>query len=152
VSLLSILLLLVHIPIVSHAAAINDTAMRGDVAAITAALDAGAGVDESGGPATPLYLAVRGGHLAAAKLLIERGADVNAADDKGQTALHLSVASAEDSVVKLLAARGANLEARDGGGRTPLDLARAGGRGGRGAGNNRKAALLEELMGARPKP
>ena len=79
VSLLSILLLLVHTPIVSHAAAINDTAMRGDVAAITAALDAGAGVDESGGPATPLYLAVRAGHLAAAKLLIERGADVNAA-------------------------------------------------------------------------
>ena len=77
--LLFILLVLVHIPIVSHAAAIHDAAMKGDVAAITAALDAGAGVDESDGSATPLYLAVRGGHIAAAKLLMERGADVNAA-------------------------------------------------------------------------
>lgn len=82
VSLLFIPLLLVHIPIVSHAAAIHDAAMEGDVAAITAALDAGADVDESDGSATPLYLAVFMGHIQAAKLLIERGADVNA-----QTAL-----------------------------------------------------------------
>ncbi|WP_353005805.1 ankyrin repeat domain-containing protein [Mesorhizobium sp. M0976] len=74
-----ILLVLLHIPIVSHAASIHDAAMKGDVAGITAALDAGAGVDESDGGATPLYLAVRGGHFAAAKLLMERGADVNAA-------------------------------------------------------------------------
>jgi hypothetical protein len=73
--LLFILLVLVPIPIVSHADAIHDAAMKGDVAAITTALDAGAIVDESGRPATPLYRAVREGHLAAAKLLIERGAD-----------------------------------------------------------------------------
>ena len=72
-------LLLVHIPIVAHAAAIHDAAKKGDVAAVAAALDAGVGVDESNGSATPLYLAVRGGHFAAAKLLMERGADVNAA-------------------------------------------------------------------------
>ncbi|MFD2058034.1 ankyrin repeat domain-containing protein [Mesorhizobium calcicola] len=77
-SLLFIPLLLAQIPIV-HAAAIHDAATKGDVAAITAALDAGAGVDESDGKATPLYLAVKGGQFAAAKLLIERGADVNAA-------------------------------------------------------------------------
>ena len=71
-------LLLVHIPSVSHAAAIHDAAQKGDVAAITAALDAGAGVDESDGTATPLYYAVWMGHTEAAKLLIERGADVNA--------------------------------------------------------------------------
>ncbi|WP_419694987.1 ankyrin repeat domain-containing protein [Mesorhizobium muleiense] len=82
VSLLFIPLLLLHIPIVSHAAAIHDAAMEGDVAAITAALDAGADVDESDGSATPLYLAVFMGHIQAAKLLMERGADVNA-----QTAL-----------------------------------------------------------------
>ncbi|AZO47716.1 MAG: c-type cytochrome [Mesorhizobium sp.] len=76
--LLFILLVLAHIPIVSHAAAIHDAAMEGDVAAITAALDAGAGIDESDGTATPLYLAVMLGHIDAAKLLIERGADVNA--------------------------------------------------------------------------
>jgi len=76
--LLFIPLLLVHIPIVSHAAPIHDAARMGDLAAITAAIDAGAGVDESDGQATPLYLAIRGGQFAAAKLLIERGADVNA--------------------------------------------------------------------------
>lgn len=82
VSLLFIPLLLLHIPIESHAAAIHDAALEGDVAAITAALDAGADVNESDGSATPLYLAVFMGHVQAAKLLIERGADVNA-----QTAL-----------------------------------------------------------------
>ena len=54
-------ILLVHIPIVSHAAAIHDAAKKGDVAAITAALDAGAGIDESDGSATPLYFAVWAG-------------------------------------------------------------------------------------------
>ncbi|WP_287377167.1 ankyrin repeat domain-containing protein [Mesorhizobium sp.] len=64
-------ILLVLAPIASHAAAIHDAAKTGDVAAIAAALDAGADVDESDGQATPLYLAVRGGHFAAAKLLID---------------------------------------------------------------------------------
>jgi cytochrome c len=66
VSSLYILLLLALTPIVSHAAAIHDAALKGDVAAITAALDAGASVDEGDKRGTPLYLAVRGGHLAAA--------------------------------------------------------------------------------------
>ncbi|NJM82710.1 MAG: ankyrin repeat domain-containing protein [Tabrizicola sp.] len=43
-----------------------------------AALDAGASVDDFDGYATPLYYAVNRQHLAAAKLLVERGADVNA--------------------------------------------------------------------------
>lgn len=76
--LLFIALLLAHLPIELRAASIHDAAKNGDVAAITAALDAGAGVNESDGDATPLYFAIRGGHFAAAKLLIERGADVNA--------------------------------------------------------------------------
>ncbi|PBB32458.1 MULTISPECIES: ankyrin repeat domain-containing protein [unclassified Mesorhizobium] len=77
--LLFILLLLLPVPTASYAAAIHDAAVKGDIGAIKAALDAGAGVDESDGKATPLYLAVKGGHFAAAKMLIERGADVNAA-------------------------------------------------------------------------
>jgi ankyrin repeat protein len=90
--------------------------------------------------------------LEAIALCLDRGADVNAADDKGQTALHLSVAAAEDSVVRLLVSRGADLKATDGGGRTALDLARAGGRGGRGPSNERKAALLQELMTGASRP
>jgi ankyrin repeat protein len=87
--------------------------------------------------------------LAAVSLCLDRGADVNAADEGGQTALHLSVAQAEESIIRLLASRGASLESKDARGRTALDLASAAGRGGRGAGNERKAALLRELATTR---
>jgi uncharacterized protein len=84
--------------------------------------------------------------LAAIELCLDRGADVNAVDENGQTAVHLAVAQAEDSVIRLLASRGANLNAKDKQGRTPIDLARAGGRGGRGPANERRATLLKELL------
>jgi len=84
--------------------------------------------------------------LAAIALFLDLGAAIDATDQNGQTALHLSVAQAEDSIVRLLADKGANLQAKDKQGRTPLDLATAGGRGGRGAANQRKASLLQELL------
>lgn len=102
-------ILIVLFPNVSHAAAIHDAATKGDVAAITAALDAGAGVDESDGKATPLYLAVRGGQFAAAKLLIERGADVNAAPTPALgPALMPALAKRRIDLIKLLLDGGAN--------------------------------------------
>lgn len=107
VSLLFILLLLVHIPIVSHAADIHDAAMKGDVAAITAALDAGAGIDESDGSATPLFLAVWTGHIEAARLLIERGADVNAQTVLGPP-LIAAVGEDKFDLLSLLLKRGAD--------------------------------------------
>jgi ankyrin repeat protein len=60
--------------------------------------------------------------LEAVKFLVEHGADVNAANDAGQTALHIA-AQASDGIVDYLAAHGANLEAKDKQGRTPLDVA-----------------------------
>ncbi|RWF59780.1 MULTISPECIES: ankyrin repeat domain-containing protein [unclassified Mesorhizobium] len=101
-------LLFAQIPTASHAAAIHDAATKGDVAAITAALDAGSDVDESDGKATPLYLAVKGGHLAAAKLLIERGADVNAAPTLLGPALMPALAKRRIDLIKLLLDGGAN--------------------------------------------
>ena len=102
-------------PIVSHAAALHDAAMKGDIAAITAALDAGAGVDESDRQGTPLYLAVRGGHFAAAKLLIERGADVNAAPTPVLgPALMPALAKSNIELINLLLNGGANPNARRG--------------------------------------
>jgi cytochrome c len=91
----------------SFAAAIHDAAKTGDVAAITAELDAGADVNQSDGAATPLYSAVRRGHLAAAKLLIERGADVNAKTMFG-SALLAAVAISEIELIHLLLEKGAN--------------------------------------------
>ncbi len=96
IMLLSICLCL--IPLTSHAAAIHDAAKKGDVTAIAAALDAGVGVNESDGTATPLYYAVRRGHLAAAKLLIERGADVNGSTRMGVPLEHLAVGLNSKSV------------------------------------------------------
>ncbi|RUW73196.1 MULTISPECIES: ankyrin repeat domain-containing protein [unclassified Mesorhizobium] len=107
--LLLLPLVLLHIPIVTHAAAIHDAATKGDVAGITAALDAGAGVDESDGKATPLYLAVKGGHFAAAKLLMDRGADVNAAPTPLLgPALMPALAKRRIDLIKLLLDGGAN--------------------------------------------
>jgi cytochrome c len=99
--------LLVHTPIVTHAAPIHDAAIKGDVAAITAALDAGAGVDESDGNVTPLYWAVFMGHLDAARLLIERGADVNAQTTLGPP-LIAAVGTNKIDLLNLLLERGAD--------------------------------------------
>ncbi|MEI9404998.1 ankyrin repeat domain-containing protein [Mesorhizobium argentiipisi] len=114
--LLFIALLPVYFPIELRAAAIHDAAKNGDVAAITAALDAGAGVDESDGQATPLYLAIRGGHLAAAKLLIERGADVNATPTSLLgPALMPALAKRRIDLINLLLDAGANPNSDRGG-------------------------------------
>jgi ankyrin repeat protein len=92
--------------------------------------------------------------LAAIDLCLERGADVNAADENGQTALHIAVAQAEASVLRRLVEKGANPQLEDAKGRTPLDLAQGGGgRGGRGAVQQEKVALLRELTEASaPRP
>jgi ankyrin repeat protein len=91
--------------------------------------------------------------LAAARLCLDHGAEVNATDAGSSTALHLAVTSS-DELVRLLVERGANVNAKDQSGRTPLDVAMGapggggGGRGGRGApplARETTAALLREL-------
>lgn len=105
--LLFILLLCVHAPVISHAADIHDAAMKGDVAAIAAALDSGAEVDASDGTATPLYYSVWMGHIEAARLLIERGADVNAQTNLGPP-LMAAMGTDKMNLLKLLLDRGAD--------------------------------------------
>jgi hypothetical protein len=100
--------------------------------------------------------------IEAMALLVDRGADVNAVNDNGETALHIAV-SRGDSLVRALAEKGARLDLKDKFGRTPLDVAMGvpggGGGGGRGRGRGgppaapqvreSTAALLRELMQAR---
>jgi len=84
-------------------------------------------------PDTPMFQAVR--------LMLDRGADVNATGVNGATLRHQSVDRGE-AFVRLLVEHGAKLDLKDGSGRTPLDIAlgtapaapAAAGRGGRGAG------------------
>src|SRR6185369_7871228 len=84
-------------------------------------------------PQAPMFQAV--------KLLLDRGADLNASGPNRATLLHQSVDRGE-AFVRLLVDRGAKLDLKDSSGRTPLDVAQGvpaadpggrGGRGGRGA-------------------
>ena len=79
------------------------------------------------------------------------GADINAADTRGQTALHGAALQGLDRVVQFLADNGAVLDANDKRGFTPLDaaLGLAGGVGFDGRSGNpheSTAALLRQLM------
>jgi ankyrin repeat protein len=146
------------------ATALMRAAKNGDVAMMEVLLANGASASQSMPTRmTPLLFAVSPSRrkssqdaLAAARLCLDHGADVNAADATGNTPLHLAVTSSDD-LVRLLAQRGANLNAKDQSGRTPLDVATGagagggGGRGGRGSSPGVReyaAALLREL-GAR---
>lgn len=69
---------------------------------------------------TPLHGVAGEEHTAMARLLIARGAHVNAANGEGTTPLHLA---ASPGMAKLLVDAGANIEARDHGGNSPLHAA-----------------------------
>jgi ankyrin repeat protein len=90
--------------------------------------------------------------LEAAKLLLDLGADVNAANEAGQTSLHAAAAIGANGVVRFLVERGARLDARTRQGRTALDEALRGVPnvdGAPGDGHDDTAALLREMMAQR---
>jgi ankyrin repeat protein len=64
-------------------------------------------------------MAVSAGFKNIAKLLIDKGTDVNAKDNWYWTPLHSAVYK-DKEMVELLITRGANVNVRDGAGRTPL--------------------------------
>ncbi|HWN93778.1 MAG TPA: ankyrin repeat domain-containing protein [Methylomirabilota bacterium] len=110
-------------------------AFRGDVAIMKLLVDAGADVNEMSGLGTPLAQAAWADRTAAARLLIERGANVNLAGPRdGYAPLHWAASSEEKdaALVKLLLAHkadpnlggGENVDAFVGTAQTPLMLAR----------------------------
>lgn len=70
-----------------------------------------------------LHQAAAAGDIEQIKLLISNGADIDTADQRGQTPLHLAVRNGRKDVVVLLLTEGTNVEATDTSGRTPLHFA-----------------------------
>jgi ankyrin repeat protein len=90
--------------------------------------------------------------LAAVKLAVGSGVDLDAFNVNGETAMHRASARGADSIVAYLAERGARLDTKDRRGRTPLDVALGVGGGGRGGPpqvRKSTADLLRRLMQAR---
>jgi ankyrin repeat protein len=112
---------------------------------------AGQGLGGLRGEGPRIRVPTEAGAVESVKLLLDRGAAINAANTQGNTALHAAIGRGE-GVVRLLAERGADLQAKNKGGFTALDVASGrggrGGRGGRAGGPPREniAALLEQLM------
>ena len=87
-----------------------------------------------------------------AALCLDLGADVNAANEAGQTALHAAAAIGANGVVRFLVERGARLDARTKQGRTPLDEALRGVLnidGAPGEAHEDTATILRDLMAQR---
>ncbi len=113
---------------------------------------------------TPLMVAAGVGHapgitrsgeaeaLRAVTLCVELGADVNAVNERGDTALHGAAwRERADSIVQFLADRGAGLDARNHRDWTPLVIAEGIHTGGNFIKSDTTAALLRQL-GAAPSP
>ena len=84
----------------------------------------------------PLHTAANAGQLEIARLLIQRGTDINATDKRGRTPLHAAIGSDERCVpmVRLLLDSGADIKAQTQEGMTPLHEA--------GMGGNRSVATM----------
>lgn len=91
----------------AQASALGDLVRHGDVAGVASALDKGAAINEVDG-VTALYIACEAGNAELAKLLINRGADVNLPVSWQRTPLYAANKAGHADVVKLLLDNGAN--------------------------------------------
>jgi|GEM_PF-2068094 ankyrin repeat protein len=114
----------------------NDQFLRavldGNVAGIKQALDYGVNADATfyfqhryrfAVPDTALRFSVGAGRTDIVKLLLEKGANVDATNEYGKTALMFAIALDRTDLIKILLENGANINARDSNGDTVLMLA-----------------------------
>jgi hypothetical protein len=100
-------------------------ARQGDVGRIGALIQAGADPNRPAGVNgwTPLMHAIHKHQLAAARALIDHGADVNARIHEGETALHMAAGYGDTPMVEMLLEKGADVRAQMDDGMNALDLA-----------------------------
>ena len=106
--------------------ALHYPAFFGGVDVAEGLLDAGADVEAASRNdmgARPLHSAAAGRHLDVSRLLIERGADVNALEHGGYVPLHQAAQNGDGELVELLLATGADRDIRLDDGRTAADIA-----------------------------
>ncbi|MBV9506634.1 MAG: ankyrin repeat domain-containing protein [Acidobacteriia bacterium] len=86
--------------------------------------------------------------IEALKICLDQGIDINAADDKGETAMHGAASRGGDAIIQFLADHGAKTDLKDSKGRTPLDVAMGVGAevGGVRAPHDSTIGLLKNLM------
>ncbi len=94
--------------------------------------------DDSGNPL--LLIAVAKGYYEMTKLLIEKGANINAPGAEGNTALHQSVIMGRNDIAQLLLEHGAQTELKNNAGETPFEIAKK-------QNNNEMLLLLSRVRG-----
>lgn len=101
---------------------LHEAALAGDIEKVESLLAKGADVnerDDEGRGRTALHCACEKGHAEVAKLLISKGAYVNAIGWR-KTPLHFAARSGDKATVELLLSKGADINAKSSAGRTPL--------------------------------
>ena len=101
-------------------------ALKGELAGAELLLGRGAAVSMAGW--SPIHYAATGPEPQLVKLLLDRGADIDAASPNGTTPLMMAAQYGSEESVKLLLQRGADLSRRNQRGLGPGDFARLSGR------------------------
>uniref|UniRef100_A0A7S1E910 26S proteasome non-ATPase regulatory subunit 10 n=2 Tax=Hemiselmis andersenii TaxID=464988 RepID=A0A7S1E910_HEMAN len=97
----------------------------GNEEAVGLLLDANVDVNvfEQNSESTPLHLSSAKGHVAVARFLVLRKADVNATDKRKQTPLHRAASTGKHEIIDVLLSAGTKVNTADGEGNTALHLA-----------------------------
>ena len=74
---------------------------------------------------TLLHEAVESHRLGIVKVLLDKGADVNAVSNANDTALHIAATNGDTDIINLLLSRNADIKKLDGIQRSPMETARA---------------------------
>ncbi|KAI6755752.1 unnamed protein product [Fusarium graminearum] len=102
---------------------LHDAARRGRVNDVKMLLDQGVSPAAFYGGKSPLHTSAMHGNAESTRLLLEKGADIEAKDKTGWTALLIAATFSNHETLKLLLEKGADIEAKDKYGWTALLIA-----------------------------